>query len=172
VTPEERAVNLQKFAEASVAAEHTTGCPAEVSCAQAILETGWGSHYFDNNVFGIKNTDRFPGTKYVFTKEYVNGTWQTVKLAFEVYPDINSCFVDHGTLVTGGFEPTRKNCYAPAYQHYLETGDVAKYVREIAVFYATDPGYADMVLTIMRQTDVIKAIEAARLKVVEDPAGA
>lgn len=161
-TKEQRQEALAKIAEAAVAAEEQTDCPAEVSAAQCILETGWLQHYPDNNCFGIKDTDRYPGAVYVFTKEFINGEWKTLKLAFESYPSLTDCFVDHGLLVTGGIHCDKRNCYWPAYEQYLKDDDKEAFARGISKFYATDPKYADMIVSLMKSSNLVEAITLAR----------
>ena len=162
LTPEQKQEVLAKVAEASVAAEHETGCPAELSAAQCILETGWLQHYPDNNCFGIKDTDRYPGAVYVFTKEFLNGEWVTKKLAFESYPTLTDCFIDHGLLLTGGFDIHRPNCYRAAFTSYMEEADVEAFARRIAKYYATDPAYADLIIKLMRMESLQTAIATAQ----------
>jgi flagellum-specific peptidoglycan hydrolase FlgJ len=162
ITPEQRREALVKIAEASVIAEHATECPAALSAAQCIIETGWLQHYPDNNCFGIKNTDRYPGAVYTFTKEFIDGTWHTLRLAFESYPTLADCFIDHGQLLMGGFSIERRNCYHPAYVIYCADHDVEAFARRIAVFYATDPAYAELIVTLMKSNRVIEAIAEAR----------
>jgi flagellum-specific peptidoglycan hydrolase FlgJ len=129
---DEQKENLKLMAEAAVASERATGCPAEVSVAQCILESGWLKVAPGNNCFGIKDTDRYPGAQYLLTKEYINGEWQTLRLAFEAYPTLADCFTDHARLITGGFIPSRKNCYGAAFEAYKLDGDLDKFIRGIA----------------------------------------
>jgi len=164
LTQEQRQVALARIAEASVIAEKATDCPAELSAAQCILETGWLQHYpkDSNNVFGIKDTDRYPGAVYVFTKEFENGEWRTLKLAFESYPTLADCFIDHGRLITGGFNHNKPNCYSPAYNLFRVDRDVEAFARRISAHYATDPAYAGKIVSLMNRDDVAEAIATAR----------
>ncbi len=161
-TKEQRQEALAKIAEAAVAAEEQTDCPAELSAAQCILETGWLQHYPDNNCFGIKDTDRYPGAVYVFTKEFENGEWVTKKLAFECYPSLTDCFVDHGLLITGGIFCDKPNCYRRGYESYLEHNNKEEFARAVAKYYATDPTYADKIIGLMRSSNLVAAIDLAR----------
>ena len=52
MTPEQFAA-LRKIAEAAVAAERETGCPAEISTAQCIVESAWLQVAPGNNAFGL-----------------------------------------------------------------------------------------------------------------------
>jgi flagellum-specific peptidoglycan hydrolase FlgJ len=158
----EQKKNLKLMAEAAVASEKATGCRAEVSVAQCILESGWLKVAPGNNCFGIKDTDRYPGAQYLFTKEYANGEWQTLKLAFEAYPTLADCFTDHARLITGGFIPPKKNCYGAAFEAYKLDGDLDKFIRGIAKYYATAPTYADQIIQLAHAEYVVDAVAAAR----------
>jgi len=162
LTPEQQK-NLKLIAEASVACEFITGCPAMVSAAQCILESGWLKACPGNNCFGIKDTDRYPGSQYVLTKEYINGEWVTQTLLFEVYPSLTDCFVDHARLITGGFYANKPNCYSVAFKQYLVDKDVDKYIRGISKYYATDPTYADQIISLAHSQSVTNAIQQARV---------
>jgi flagellum-specific peptidoglycan hydrolase FlgJ len=141
-----------------------------LSAAQCILETGWLQHYpkDSNNVFGIKDTDRYPGAVYVFTKEFENGEWKTLKLAFESYPTLADCFIDHGRLITGGFSPNHPNCYYGAYSLYRGDRDVEAFARRIAGKYATDPAYAGKIVNLLNSDAVADAITVARVNLLNE----
>jgi flagellum-specific peptidoglycan hydrolase FlgJ len=100
VTPEQFSA-LRRIAQAAVAAERETGCPAEISAAQCIVESAWLKVAPGNNAFGIKSRAS-ADCQYCLTKEYVNGEWQKQKLAFAVYPDLAACFVAHAHLIQRG----------------------------------------------------------------------
>jgi flagellum-specific peptidoglycan hydrolase FlgJ len=44
---------LHRIAEAAVAAERETGCPAEISAARGVVESDWLRAAPGNNCFGI-----------------------------------------------------------------------------------------------------------------------
>jgi hypothetical protein len=91
---------LGRIAEAAVAAERETGCPAEVSAAQCIVESAWLQVAPGNNCFGIKATD--DGCQYCLTKEYLNGEWTSQKLAFATYPTLATGFAAHAKMLQCG----------------------------------------------------------------------
>ncbi len=145
---------LQRIAEAAVLCEQNTDFPAEVSAAQCILESAWLTRAPGNNCFGIKATDE--NERYCLTKEYLDGSWQTCKAAFETYPTLAACFIAHAKLLTTGSR------YAAAWASYLVTWDLGGFIRAIAPIYATDPNYASEILTLVRGPHVTAAIRAAR----------
>jgi flagellum-specific peptidoglycan hydrolase FlgJ len=152
---------LDVVTEAAVNAERTTGCPAELSTAQCLIESAWLTRIppDSNNVFGIKNTDRYPGCSYCFTKEFIDGTWTTQRLAFETYPTLTACFADHGNLLMGGYG---RNVYSPASDKYKLDHDLDAFITGISRFYATDPGYRSMVTTLAHGPNVTAHILKAR----------
>ena len=64
---------LEQIAAAAVASERTTGCPAELTAAQAILESGWLAHAPRFNCFGIKWRPRHTTSQVLMTTEYIDG---------------------------------------------------------------------------------------------------
>lgn len=162
MTGSERQTKVKLIAEAAVAAEAATGCPAEVSAAQCALESGWLQHSPGNNCFGIKDTDRRAGAQYVYTKEYINGSYKTLKLAFEIYDSLADCFIDHALLITGGFTPAERNCYHAHFDMYQRDGNLEDFIAGISAHYATAKAYAQSIKTLARQTDIVEAIAEAR----------
>ena len=155
---------LARMAEAAVNAEQSSGLPAEISVAQCILESAWLRRAPGNNCFGIKNTNRFPGAQYLFTKEFTEGVWATSQQAFEVYPDLTACFADHSGLLTGKYG---RNVYTPCWEQYLRDGSVDGLVLGIAKYYATDPEYAKIVTVLVHGPNVAAAVlQAAKDRVV------
>ena len=64
--------NLWLIAQAAVAAEKATHCPAELQAAQCILETGWLAHAPGNNCFGIKSYEGAAGRQLLASREWFN----------------------------------------------------------------------------------------------------
>ena len=149
---------------AARASEADTGVPASVTIAQAILESGWGkSHMGDaNNYFGIKA--QVKSGKVVFgnvaigfvdrpTKEFDKKTkkFVTVIAHFRAYKDMAGSFTDHGLFL-------RDNArYAGAIAAYAANKDANQFARGLqAAGYATDPGYADKLISIMTSNDLYR----------------
>lgn len=153
MTPEQYSA-LRRIAEAAVAAERETGCPAEISAAQCIVESAWLEVAPGENCFGIKS--RPDGDcQYCLTKEYINGEWKNQKIAFAVYPDLAACFAAHARLLQCGG-------YAPAWRRYQANHDLDAYIRAIAEHCATDPGYAPKTLQLAHGPHVYAAIMEER----------
>ncbi len=98
--------------------------------SQICLESGFGKHIFHNNCLGIKC---HKGVKCLDakTKEYINGSYGSYKLAFAVYPDIASCIMDYLSILS------RKR-YVPV----REAKDYIGATEQIRLCgYATSPSY-------------------------------
>ena len=146
---------LSQIAPAAVASEIATGVPASLTAAQCIVESYWLTKCVANNAFGIKAESGEPSVM-VWTHEVVDGVRQAVQLPFRAYDTLADSFADHARLFT------TLGVYAPAWAQYQADGDVDAFTRGIAVHYATAPNYADEVLAIMHQGNVVAAVAAAR----------
>lgn len=177
-----KAEALKAIAEAAVASTKGTQCPAELVAAQAILESGWLKHAPGNNCFGIKARSG-DERQLLHTTEWFTDQERSAWLAadpgrtaepvtpvetdrrgrhkyacqdwFAAYPSLADCFARRVELFDAGR-------YAPFARAYEADRNFVAYLRGIARIYATDPGYADSCLAIVRQADVAAAIEAAR----------
>jgi flagellum-specific peptidoglycan hydrolase FlgJ len=144
---------LDKITQAAVQAELQTTAPAQLSSAQAILESSWLSAAPGNNCFGIRATDDH--LTYCLTKEYVNGTWQACRESFESYPTLADCFIAHAKLIQGGR-------YTPFWDQYRADRDLDSLIRGICPIYASDPQYTEEILVLSHGPHVMAAIERAR----------
>lgn len=119
--------------------------------AQAALETGWGKYVVrdqagqsSHNLFNIKADRSWQGDKAeVSTLEYRGGIPMREQAQFRKYHDIGESFADYVRFLQNN----------PRYQDALA---VAEDERQFAVGlqnagYATDPAYADKILTIVEQ---------------------
>lgn len=179
--------NLATIAAASVSCEFTTGTPADLLCAQCILESAWLKAAPGNNCFGIKDWAGNPyGRQLIPSREWFNDhelawflhlndrrtaipventaptpsgrlLYRTMDW-FATFPDLKSCFNKRAALFLYGSYRTFQVTYTT--DHNFEN-----YVRGISKFYSTTPNYADVVLSIVRQPDVVEAITVARMNV-------
>ena len=127
------------------------GVAPEVLVAQSALETGWGRHVMrdadgrsSHNLFGIKATGGWRGDSVrVSTLEYRDGTAQRETAAFRGYPDEAASFADYVRLV--GNNPRYQQAVANA-------ASPEAYLRGLQeAGYATDPAYADKILSILER---------------------
>lgn len=157
-TPQEFAERLRPLA-AQAAGE--LGVDADVLLAQAALETGWGKHVSgsargsSNNFFNIKAGADWSGpTVTVQTLEYRDGVAVRESARFRAYDSPADSFADYATLIKD----------SPRYSEAEGVAaDAEQYLRELQrAGYATDPAYADKVLTILRREDFASATTALK----------
>ena len=115
-----------------------------VVCAQAILESGWGTSELAthaNALFGIKAGSNWSGKTYtISTKEYIDGKYTTVYAKFRAYDSFEESIDDHSKFLYNlsrysniiGCTGYAKVCY------YLQADG-----------YATAPTYADSLIKII-----------------------
>ena len=125
------------------------GVLPSITAAQAILESGWGSSELakapNNNLFGIKDSEDWNGESVtVLTQEYVNGDYITVNAAFRKYTSWNDSVVDHAKFFTS--TEWRKNNY----RKVVNETDYRIAAQELKnAGYATDPGYAGKLISLI-----------------------
>jgi flagellar protein FlgJ len=134
------------------AASRASGIPAAFMIGQAALESGWGRNeirYADGrpsyNLFGIKATGNWNGKVVeTMTTEYINGEKLQRVERFRAYDSYAEAFRDFAGLISRNprYEPVMGNLHHPAgYAHAMQQAG-----------YATDPGYADKLLSVIRRT--------------------
>ncbi|MGB1580819.1 MAG: flagellar assembly peptidoglycan hydrolase FlgJ [Nevskiales bacterium] len=125
------------------------GVSPRVLVAQAALETGWGKHMpqhadgsSSKNYFGIKTHNQWQGEQVTArTDEVINGQTVTQQADFRAYESIEASFKDFASFLQSN----------PRYQQALSVShDAEKFVDALQeAGYATDPGYADKLKSIM-----------------------
>jgi peptidoglycan hydrolase FlgJ len=141
---------VRRYLPDATAAARTLGLDPRLLLAQAALETGWGAsmpQYPDgrsaNNLFGIKAGDGWGGARVAhWTMEHLDGVTARKRELFRAYDHAAQSFADYADLI--GASPR----YAKALAH---SNDPEAYARAISeAGYATDPDYADKLLSIYR----------------------
>lgn len=133
---------------AAIASERQTGVPAAVTLAQAALETGFGASTIGGakNLFGIKG--RGPaGSVTAPTREVTGGRSVTVNATFREYDTWEESVLDHGRLLAGNRR------YAPAMEARRDPEAFARELQRCG--YATDPHYAESLIRVMREYNLI-----------------
>ena len=135
--------------EAQKAAQ-SLGISAELLIAQSALETGWGKHVIRNadgssafNLFGIKAGSNWQGATVTKpTLEFREGAMQTEIAHFRSYASAGESLADYVQFMQS----------SSRYQNALDHGGQdATYLKGIQkAGYATDPDYADKILSIMQ----------------------
>jgi len=133
------------------------GVDPQVLIAQSALETGWGKHLPTDgagrnnmNLFGIKANSGWSGDRTVSsTLEYENGAMVRKSEPFRSYGSIRGAFDDYVNFLQSNPR------YAEALKH---AGDNERFVQELQkAGYATDPNYADKILSILRDSPLTQA---------------
>ncbi len=124
------------------------GVDPQVLIAQAALETGWGAAVprfpdgrSSHNLFGIKAHGWSGERVYNQTLEFVAGVAERRREGFRAYSSFAESFRDYAEFLQAN----------PRYSQALEqAGDNEGFVRALhRAGYATDPAYADKILTIL-----------------------
>jgi flagellar protein FlgJ len=141
---------LMPHAEAAAA---ELGIDPNVLLAQAALETGWGRSVIKNadgsssfNLFGIKAGGHWEGRRAgVKTLEYEGGVPVRRAASFRAYDSYTESFADYVRFLKVN----------PRYAQALaKADDATAYVRELQkAGYATDPHYANKILSIARRAE-------------------
>jgi len=139
-------------------ASKTLGISAEALVAQSVLETGWGKHMMRRpdgssafNLFGIKADSRWQGpTVTKPTLEFRDGVMQTEIAHFRAYDSPAESLEDYVDFIQS----------SARYQNALEHGgNDALYLRGLQkAGYATDPNYADKILSIIEGEHLQKTL--------------
>ncbi len=149
-----KAAFFKALAPAAVESERKFGVPAEVTLAQAALESAWArSPIGGYNIFGIKG--RGPaGSVNVATQEVYGGRRINIRDNFAKYHNFHEAVSEHGKLFHNGY-------YQRALDAFARSNNPADFVNAIHGVYATDPGYASKVNGIIRDyglTDIVNDV--------------
>lgn len=135
------------------------GLDPKLLIAQAALETGWGKYVSkdsigesSNNLFNIKTgTDDTIDAVKVKTKEFIGGKFHQVVASFRKYDNLTESFNDYLNLISKGER------YQLAMDNVAKPEQFIKQLHQAG--YATDPKYADKVLSIYHGGELKQYIE-------------
>jgi flagellum-specific peptidoglycan hydrolase FlgJ len=142
--------------------EETTGVPASITIAQAILESGWGDHHIGgaNNYFGVKAQSAGDTVTYgdvasgyvdVPTREVFGGKSVIITAHFRSYKSMTESFIDHGLFLKIN---KRYQSIIVAYAKDRNADAFADGLQKAG--YATDPSYAKLLKRLMKKYDLYK----------------
>ncbi len=136
---------ISSIAAAAMACQAKTGIPASFTIAQAALESGWGtSKTCCNalNIFNIKADRSWRGPVYrMASTEHINGKDVVLAADWRMYATWDDCLADRAKFFQTN--PRYKACFAET------TGEGWARAAQ-AAGYATDPKYAEKLITTMR----------------------
>jgi flagellum-specific peptidoglycan hydrolase FlgJ len=126
----------------AIESEKKYGVPAEVTLAQAALESAWArSPIGGYNIFGIKGSGS-QGSVNVQTKEFYKGRYVTIRDNFAKYGNFTEAVSKHGALFHNGY-------YDKAVAQYARDKNPRAFVDNIHGIYATDPKYSQKIKGII-----------------------
>lgn len=144
---------IGKLAPLAIEDMRRTGVPASLTIAQAILESGDGNSTLAqqaNNLFGMKGKGP-AGSIRLPTKEYKNGEWITIHTDFRKYNNWAESVTDHSNLFLNGVSWNKE-----LYRGVIGVDGVTA-AREVAkAGYATDPNYAQKLINLITEHQLIK----------------
>jgi len=173
---------LNEVARIAVRLEQETGCPAQLLIAQWAIESKWGEKPVGHaNYFGIKRAARHTqwckvATEEVFTPaqlEAWNHQHATIPArVITTLPDgrqrveIDGEFADYHSLDDScedyAWLITLSKPYQNAWLRYQQDKRLGDLISEVARMYATASKYGELVEAIAAQSNVLRAIAAAR----------
>lgn len=130
---------IERYSEMAVAQQRDYGIPASITLAQGLLESAAGRSTLateGNNHFGIKCHNTWQGATMLRDDDAPDE-------CFRVYDSPEQSFADHSEFLS------RKR-YEPLFQY--DVTDYASWARGLSQCgYATDPNYADRLITIIER---------------------
>lgn len=141
---------LKKMVPAAQTTARQWGVPASVTLAQCVLESSWGCGPLAqqaNNYFGIKAVSGQDYAEFP-THEVVQGRSVAEQAHFARYGTVLDCFAAHAHLLAA----------SPRYGGKLQPGaTVARWCAQLqAGGYSTNPDYAQTLLSLVRQLDLMQ----------------
>lgn len=124
------------------------GILPSIIIGQAILESDWGRSELSatyNNLFGMKSFHPDNNSVNLVTKEHVDGEWIEIKADFKVYDSWEASMKDHTLLFVNGVD------WDPyLYRGVLLADNYRSAAKSLeAAGYATDPGYAQKIISVI-----------------------
>ncbi|MBD2810757.1 flagellar assembly peptidoglycan hydrolase FlgJ [Xenorhabdus sp. Vera] len=131
-------------------ASQQSGIPHLLIIAQAALESGWGQREIltaegkpSHNLFGIKAGKHWKGAvTNIMTTEYIDGEPKKMQDSFRVYGSYVEAITDYVKLLTENPRYTKVAQSTTAEQGAYSLQDAG---------YATDPGYAKKLVSLIQQ---------------------
>lgn len=155
---------VSRMTEAAKVAASESGVPAKLILSQAALESGWGKREIKHqdgstsyNLFGLKATSSWKGKVVnVMTTEYENGVPRKMEQPFRAYDSYAESFADYAKLISQN----------KRYSDVVDAPSAEEAARRIQkAGYATDPSYADKLISIMSYFNTGGAAGAAARKI-------
>lgn len=124
--------------------------PCSVCIAQAILESGWGKHCIGNYNYWGRKYGGWGKSAVKVTREHINGKWITIQAKFQSYDSLEQAVKDWCHLIkeTPRYKPVISTWHAPWI--------LSDFVKALGKVYATDPKYAEKVMSVIKKNNLMK----------------
>lgn len=154
---------IDKYSDIAIKEMKRTGVPASITLAQGILESNAGQSVLatkGNNHFGIKCHNDWKGKTMKMDDN-------APKECFRVYPNAEASFRDHSDFLRS------RDRYKSLFE--LKQTDYNGWARGLKkAGYATDPGYADKLITLIEDYELYRFDKGVKVSVkppleIEEP---
>lgn len=154
---------IDKYSDIAIKEMKRTGVPASITLAQGILESNAGQSVLatkGNNHFGIKCHNDWKGKTMKMDDN-------APKECFRVYPNAEASFRDHSDFLRS------RDRYKSLFE--LKQTDYKWWARGLKkAGYATDPGYADKLITLIEDYELYRFDKGVKVSVkppleIEEP---
>ena len=154
---------IDKYSDIAIIEMKRTGVPASITLAQGILESNAGQSVLatkGNNHFGIKCHNDWKGKTMKMDDN-------APKECFRVYPNAEASFRDHSDFLRS------RDRYKSLFE--LKQTDYKGWARGLKkAGYATDPGYADKLITLIEDYELYRFDKGVKVSVkppleIEEP---
>lgn len=154
---------IDKYSDLAIKEMKRTGVPASITLAQGILESNAGQSVLatkGNNHFGIKCHNDWKGKTMKMDDN-------APKECFRVYPNAEASFMDHSDFLRS------RDRYKSLFE--LKQTDYKGWARGLKkAGYATDPGYADKLITLIEDYELYRFDKGVKVSVkppleIEEP---
>lgn len=154
---------IDKYSDIAIKEMKRTGVPASITLAQGILESNAGQSVLatkGNNHFGIKCHNDWKGKTMKMDDN-------APKECFRVYPNAEASFRDHSDFLRS------RDRYKTLFE--LKQTDYKGWARGLKkAGYATDPGYADKLITLIEDYELYRFDKGVKVSVkppleIEEP---
>lgn len=170
---EQQAKALAELCPIAIKYERLVGLPAQLTCGQIFAESDWLQRRSgEYNVLGMKRASRHKlfvvketrevvgetqmlkfGSKAKRKRQRPDGSWDVwIDLEFADYASLDAAIADYAWLISRGAP------YASAWAAFQEHRDWIKLASDVAKRYATDPGYAKLIIAVGSQSNVTEAL--------------
>lgn len=145
---------IDKYSDLAIKEMKRTGVPASITLAQGILESNSGQSVLaskGNNHFGIKCHNDWSGKSMKMDDNAPNE-------CFRVYPSAEASFRDHSDFLRS------RDRYKSLFE--LKQTDYKGWARGLKkAGYATDPGYADKLITLIEDYELYRFDKGVKVSV-------